>query len=276
MRKRALFDKAMALRDQGKYKEAADLFLDLAKATDDLFEKAGMLLNLTHTLKALGSLDLARSQLNAARELLSLPPNAVLGNADDENRRRLLIWAELEHARIVAAEDRLQEAIGSLNSILADHRSELSKSGFAEIHQAVQRERAFLLTSLGSFQEALPILEEVDSADPHDRWTLFYLGYCYHCTEKYVEAEDKLKEAISLGLPPDFEGQAHCLSGVGHYKLEDYSKAKQELEKGVTTAPKGYIKEAGIWRGLECTCVGLGLSAEAERYGRLARPSQNN
>lgn len=81
MDKQALFKEAMALRDQGKYKEAADVFLGLAKATDDLFEKAGMLLNLTHTLKASGSLGLAKTQLNAARELLSLPPNAVLGNA---------------------------------------------------------------------------------------------------------------------------------------------------------------------------------------------------
>jgi len=32
------------------------------------------------------------------------------------------------------------------------------------------------------------------------------------------------------------------------------------------TAPAGYMKEAGIWRWLEYTCVGLGLRAEAERY----------
>jgi tetratricopeptide (TPR) repeat protein len=273
MRKKALFDKAMTLRDQGKYKEAADLFLDLAKATDDLFEKAGMLLNLTHTLKASGSLDLARSQLNTARELLSLPPNAVLGNADDENRRRLLIWAELEDARIVAAEDRLQEAIGSLNGILADHRSELSKPGFVEIYQAVRRDRAFLLTDIGSFQEAVPILEEVDSADPHDRWTLFYLGYCYSCTGKFLESQQKLEEAIRLGLTPDFEGRAHCALGASYYEVGDYSRAKSELEKGVKTASPRYVKQAGIWRWLECTCISLGLKAEAEHYRRLDRSS---
>lgn len=273
MDKKALFKEAMALRDQAKYKEAADVFLGLAKTTDDLFEKAGMLLNLTHTLKASGRLDLAKSQLNAARELLSLPPNAVLGNADDENRRRLLIWAELEDARISEAENGLQEAIEELNGILANHQSELGKPAFAEIYQAVQRDRAFRLTDLGSFQQALPILEEVDSADPHDRWTLFYLGYCYHCTNKHAEAREKLEEAVSLRLPPDYEGQAHCLLGVGYYELGDYSKAKVEFELGVKTAPTDYIKKAGIWRWLECSCIGLGLRAEAERYGKLARSS---
>jgi tetratricopeptide (TPR) repeat protein len=273
MDKKALFRDGIALRDQGKYKEAADVFQGLAKATDDLFEKAGILLNLTHTLKVSGRLDLAKSQLNAARELLSLPPNAVLGNADDENRRRLLIWAELEDVRISEVENGLQEALKGLNTILANHQSEMSKPAFVEIYQAVQRDRAFRLTDLGSFDEALPMLEEIASADPHDRWTLFYLGYCYHCSNKYAEAREKLEEAVSLRLPPNYEGQAHCLLGVGYYELGDYSKAKVELELGVKTAPTDYIKNAGIWRWLECSCIGLGLRAEADRYGRLARSS---
>lgn len=273
MDKKTLLKEAMALRDQRKYKEAADILLSLANTTEDLFEKAGMLINLTHALKGSGRLDLAKSQLSAARELLALPPNAVLGNADDENRRRLLIWAELEDARISEAESGLQKALEGLNCILTNHQSELSKPGFAEIYQAVQRDRAFRLADLGSFQEALPILEEVDSADPHDRWTLFYLGYCYLCTNKYAEANEKLEEAVSLRLLPDFEGQAHCLLGVGYYELGDYSKARVEFEMGVKTAPTDYIKQAGIWRWLECSCISLGLRAEAERYGKLARSS---
>jgi len=202
-----------------------------------------------------------------------LSPNAVLGNADDENRRRLLIWAELEDARIVAAEERLQEALGSLSRILANHQSELSKPGFAEIFQAVQRDRAFLLTDMGSFQEALPLLEEVDLADPHDRWTLFYLGYCYSCTGKFADSQPKLEEALRLGLTPDFEGRAHCALGASSYELGDYAKAKSELEKGVKMASPRYVKQAGIWKWLEYTCISLGLNDEAERYRRLARPS---
>lgn len=273
MDKKALFKEAMALRDQGKYKEAADVFLGLAKATDDLFEKAGMLLNLTHTLKASGSLGLAKTQLNAARELLSLPPNAVLGNADDENGRRLLIWAELEDARISAVENGEEGAVKQLNGILANHQSELSKPAFAEIYQAVQRDRAFMLTDLGSFQEALPILEEVDSADPHDRWTLFYLGHCYACTGQFVESQQRLEEAIRLGLTPDFEGRAHCVLGASYYEMGDYVRAKFELEKGVKTASPKYILQSGIWKWLEFTCISLGLKAEAEHYRRLASSS---
>jgi tetratricopeptide (TPR) repeat protein len=154
------FDKAMALRDEGKYKEAADLFLDLAKSTDNLFQKAGMLLNATHSLKGAGRLDLARNQLDAVRELVSFSPDAALGAVDVGNSRKLLIGIELEDARIFAAEKKLEEALAKLNSILTDHRSELHQHSFAEIYQAVQRDRAFLLTDLGYCEEALPILED--------------------------------------------------------------------------------------------------------------------
>jgi tetratricopeptide (TPR) repeat protein len=271
--KKLNFDNALAFREAGKYKEAADLFLDLARDTDDLFEKVGMLLDATHALKGSGRVDLAKNQLDLVRELLSLPSGTPLSSADDENRRRLVIGAELEAARISAEEKKLPEAMAKLDSILTDHQSELRNPGFVDIYWAIQRDRGFRLTDLGSFEEALRILEQVDSADPRDRWTLFYLGYCYHCTDKYAEANEKLEEALLLHLLPDFEGQAHCLLGVGHYKLGNYRKAKLEFEEGVKTAPTGYIKQAGIWRWLECTCAGLGLTAEAEHYGRLARTS---
>lgn len=68
MNRKLVFDKALALRDEGKYREAADLFLDLAKDTDNLFEKAGMLLNTTHALKGSGRFDLAKNQLDLVRE----------------------------------------------------------------------------------------------------------------------------------------------------------------------------------------------------------------
>lgn len=269
-----MFKAAVALREQGKLTEAADVFLNLANRADDLFEKAGMLLNLTHTLTALGRFGVAKTQLSAARELLTLPPNAVLGNADDENRRRLLIWTELEDSRIVGAEETLQgAALDGLNRILLNHQYELCNPAFGEIYQAVQRDRGFLLTNLGSFQEAVPILEEVDSADPHDRWTLFYLGFCYSCTGKFLEALPKLEEAIRLGLTPDFEGRARCALGTSYYELGDYTRAKSELEEGVKTASPRYVREGGIWKWLEYTCISLGLKAEAEHYGKLTRSS---
>lgn len=263
----------MALKQEGKHNEAADLFLDLAKRTDNIFEKAGMLLNATNALKDSGRLDLAENQLQVVRELLVLPLGAALGAKDEEDRRALLIGVELEDARISAVQDKWQEAMAKLSGILANHQSELCKPSFARIYQAVQRDRAFLLAGRGACHEALPLLEDEDSADPHDRWTLFYLGYCYLNVSRYLEAQSKLEEAIQLGLTPDFQGRAHCALGASCYQLGDYIRAKSELEKGVMTASPRYIKKAGIWQWLEYTCISLGLKAEAEHYRRLARSS---
>jgi tetratricopeptide (TPR) repeat protein len=202
-------DKALALKEEGKHNEAAELFLCLAKQTDRAFERAGMLLNVTDSLKSAGHLAAARDQLDAVRELLIIPDDAALAKADEEMRHRLLIGVELEEARMSAAAGETGDAIARLNATLASHRAEMGKRGFADLYQAIQRDWAFLLTDSGRCEEALPILMEVDSADPHDRWTLFYLGYCCFDGRKFVEAQEKLEEAIHLGLTPDFQGRAH-------------------------------------------------------------------
>ena len=268
-----VFGKAIRLRDEGQHNEAAEIFLSLARQIDNAFERAGMLLNVANSLKSAGHLADARKQLNLARELLISGQDCVFAKPDGEMRHRLLIGADVEEARISAAAGDVSGAIASLDAILTRQSSALSSDGYADVYQAIQRDRAFLLTDSGRCEEALPILVEANSADPHDRWTLFYLGYCYHITDQYLEANSKLEEAISLNLPSVFESQAHCLVGVAYFKLGNYTKAKIELEEGAKTAPPAYLKEAKVWRWLECTCASLGLRAEAERYRMLANPS---
>ena len=269
-----LFEQAVALREKGKHKEAADIFLGLATGADRPLDKAGMLLNVAHASKEMGQFDLARSHLEATRDLLRLPSGITLSNVDEENRRGLVIGVELEDARIFAGEHELQAAIDKLDLLLAKHRSDLLKPNFADINQTVQRDRAFVLADLGRFKEALSVLDELYSTDPHERWILFYLGYCYLCTGKYVDAQLKLVEAIQSGLPEEFEGRAHCMLGAACYELRDFARAKLELQKGVETASLKFIKEAGIWSRLRDACLSLGLRAEAERYASLAsKPS---
>lgn len=267
----SLFDKALSLSERGNHEEAARLFALLASKTDNLFDRAGILLNVAHEFKELRDFQHARIQLQAVRELLSVDPSVSLASADEENRRGLLIGTALEDARIWAAEEKVEEAIDKLNSLLADHQSELARPAFENIKQLIQRDRAFLLADIGSCGEALPILEELAATEPHDRWILFYLGYCYMGTARYDQAKTTLQKALQLGLSPDFEGRAHCALGASLYGLKDYQRAKIEFEKGVKTASQRYIREAGIWRWLEQTCIGLGLRAEAQHYAELAR-----
>jgi tetratricopeptide (TPR) repeat protein len=235
----------------------------------NLFRKAGMLLYVAHAFKEMGQFHLAGNQLEVVRGLLHPPSNIGLSSADEATRRQLLIGMELEDARISAGEQKLQEAVDKLDLLIAKHRSDLVDRNFAEIYQTVRRDRAFLLADMGRFEDALPELEDLDSREPHDRWILFNLGYCYRCIGRYFDAQRKLEEAIRAGLNPDFEGRAHCALGASCYELGEYARAKIELEIGVRTASPRYIKGSRIWRLLEYTCISLGLKAEADYYASL-------
>lgn len=57
----------------------------------------------------------------------------------------------------------------------------------------------------------------------------------------------------------------HCALGKAYHKLEDYTQAKLELEKGARMAGPSYIRQAQLWKWLEITCRHWGLTQEAEQ-----------
>ena len=264
-----LFKKAVALTDEGNHRQAADLFFALAKNTDNLFQKACMLVYVAHALQQMGDSDSSRNQLETARNLLHHASDVALSDADEEWRLSVLIGIELQESRMLADEHKLQEALDKIDVLLDKHRSGLLRAKFAETHQIVRCDRAYRLADLGRYEEALKILEEVDSAYEQDRWRLFYLGYCYLCTANYAQAQLRLKEAIQAGLPSEGEGRAHCFLGAACYELRDFATAKLELELGVKTASPTFITKGKLWGRLRDACICLGLMAEAEHYASL-------
>ena len=273
MEREKIFEHGLELTENDKHREALALFLTLANDTNNVLEKAGLLLNASHAFKELREFDTARQHLTSVRHLLALPTGNEETEIDEDDRRGLLIGAELEDARISAGENRLTEAVEKLNAILATHKAYLGRESFAGILQLVQKDLAFLLVDLRRCEQALHLLEDLNGKMPQDNWINFYLGYCYLQQNKHEEAREKLEQTLQLGLPPDFLGRARCALGAAFYGLGDYARAKSELEAGVQTASSRYVKEAGIWKCLEYTCTGLGLKSEAERYRGLANAS---
>lgn len=58
---------------------------------------------------------------------------------------------------------------------------------------------------------------------------------------------------------------------MAYYELHDYARAKCELEVGAKAATPEYIKQAHIWKWLECSCRGLGLMDEANHYAMMRK-----
>jgi len=264
---------AYALRDKGEYKKALDIFVGIADQQENPLERAGMLLNIVNTLPNSGQLELAKTQLESVRSLLSSSLARDSDHPYPRYHRYLTILADLEDARICEAEGKFNDAINKIDRLRTDYKVDLLKTQFQGLYWAIERERGFALAHIGSTEAALRILEQVDRADPHDRFTLYYLASCYSYAERYAEARAKIEESIALGLPPDWAGRAHFRLGAACYQLQDYKQAKVELEAAVKTAAPQFIRHEEIWRWLQYTCISLGLKDEAEHYAKLARPS---
>jgi len=98
---------AYALRDKGEYKKALDIFVGIADQQENPLERAGMLLNIVNTLPNSGQLELAKTQLESVRSLLSSSLARDSDHPYPRYHRYLTILADLEDARICEAEESL-------------------------------------------------------------------------------------------------------------------------------------------------------------------------
>lgn len=268
-----LLDKACALREEGKFREAYGMFMLAANQADNLLEKAGILLNAATTLTQSDEQERSRSQLNQVRELLgSMNPFAFSSDEQDEFIG-VAVGVEIEQAEILVTEGKIEAAIEQLGGTLERFNDEIKEPRRINIYEEIQTRRAYCLVDLGQFEKAIPLLEQTKGRRNDDSIFLFYLGHCYLMAKRLSEAQQNLERALSLGPRPGIAFQAHGTLGMVLYESGDYQRAKRELETSANLATPRYIKEAKIWKWLEYTCISLGLKQEAQRYGQLARPS---
>ncbi len=257
---------------EGKYAEAHKEFIQLAEDTPDPLEKAWPLIYAANALQTLGQEEAATAQLSAARTLIE--EHRPSSPTKDEKFAAAELFLDFEDANFLWRRGGNHEgALNCFDAALKKHRFTLKDPGSRGLYEAMQIRRAFILADLGRWKEALPILEGITSPQEYSEGVACYLGHCYVEAGDYHRAEEKLTEALKLGLPSHLEYRAHCELGVSYYHLEDYSRAREELKKGAEQADASYIKQSQIWKWLEITCCALGLKAEADHYARMRLPS---
>jgi len=264
------FLNACQMRDEGKFIEAYNEFTRIAESVEDPLDKAGALLYAANTLEISGQCEAAMTKLGDARALMEDYPKS----ARDERFAALERFLDFEDANLfwLRGEDP-EAALKRFEMALRKYTLPSKDPRAPDFYEGIQARRAFVLADLGRWKEALPILEEITSPQEYKEGIAFYLGHCYVQAGDYHRAEEKLTEALRLGLPTNLEYRAHSELGVTYYGLKDYSKAKREFEKAAEQANADYIKQSQIWKWLEMTCRALGLKAEAEHYARMSRPS---
>jgi tetratricopeptide (TPR) repeat protein len=264
---------ACQLVETGKYSEAFNEFIQLAKDTRDPIEKAWPLIYAANTLQTLGQEEAATAQLSAARALIEMhrPSDAAAYEAFAAAESFL----DFEEGNLLWMRGgSLEAALHRFDAALKKHRLTLKDPRARGLYEGIQIRRAFILADLGRWEEALPILEGIESPQEYGELVAFYLGHCYLAGDNHIRAEQKLTQALSLGgLPQSLEYRAHCELGMTYYQLQNFAEAKRELEKCAATADRSYLKDGIIWKYLESTCRALRLKDEAEHYASLVRPS---
>ncbi len=273
---------ACQLRDEQKLTDAYDEFSRLVESTTDPLDKALVLLHAVSTLEMSSQIELATGQLRTARSLIE--KSRLTKSPGDEKFAAAELFLDYEDANLAWLRgENPQVTLHRFEAVIEKHSltsvckgdgrgpKDLYLGNFCE---SIQIRRAFILADLGRWKEALPILQEIKSPHEYREGVAFYLGHCYLASHDYIRAEQKLTEALKLGgLPRSLEYRAHCELGMTCYNLQDYVKAREELEKGAQLADASYIKDSQIWKWLELTCRALGLTAEAERYASMFGPS---
>jgi tetratricopeptide (TPR) repeat protein len=276
MTESTLWDKAYALRQEGKFKEAYDVLCEIATGGRDPMEKASALLGGITDLITLKDFRSACKQLETIKSILARSDATPTLNQDQ--RLRLNAEADLQEALIAVAqaftEEQQKETLAAFDSMIKKYGPSLDVPFLKDIKEAIYGERAFILADLGFFTEALPALQEVEVSHPKNSSVIFYLGYCHWSTKNYHLARKTLEKAIALGLSGNFEFRAHLALGCTLCETGYYGHARVELERARALATPYDLTQGKVFQWLEYCYKQLGMTNEAAQYAHLHNPKQ--
>src|SRR5215469_12521339 len=168
MKESQLLDRACALREEGKFREAYDLFMLAASQAGNPLEKAGILLNAATNLTQSDEQARSRNQLNQIRELLGSMNPSVFSKDEKDELVNVTVGIEIEEAEVLVTEGRIDAAIEQLGATLTRFKDEIQEPSRIDIYDEIQTRRAYFLTDLDQFKKAIPILEEVKARRNED------------------------------------------------------------------------------------------------------------
>ena len=120
-----LLDKAYALREEGKFREAYGLFMLAANQTDNPLKKAVILLNAATNLTQFDEQERSRNQLNQIRKLLGSMNLSEFSKDEQDEFVRVTVGIEIEETEVLVTEGKIEAAIERLAATLARFKDEI-------------------------------------------------------------------------------------------------------------------------------------------------------
>lgn len=255
-----LYGRANKLMFEDRLEEALREFRALKETVSDIADKDFIALSEFSCLNLLG-------QFAEAKQVLDEIGRTLPEQVDFQ------IAFQTALADLDMAQNNKEAALAGLDRILSKHPDLPQHPDLRRHYEMIQERRGILLSDLRRFSESIPILEEVLPFRQDRATILFHLGFSYCGVDRLEEADDKLSEALRLGLHATKRPFAHYALGVTCFELKHYERAKEQFELCAQIATSEYIKSVDLWRWLQATCRHLGLKDEANHYAQLARPS---
>lgn len=255
---------AFKLFETGDYEQALAKFSLLAELEPDLVDKATLLQRQCLCLLRLGRFDDARLRVIAAKRLAG-------------KNEWLLADLEFAEACLLQSEGREEESLAMMERLLKSRREVFEHSECRYLHEALQEKRAFVLTHLGRYSEAIPLLEEAlsFSMNADERSDLYhYLGICHYESGDHAAAVEALLTALRLSPNRNEVAKTHLWLGRGYFHLREFRKAKESFiacERQLQVGKSGPAK-ADLYKWLAATCSQLGETQGAALYTSMARP----
>ena len=243
----------LGIQDPGRvHLELGSLLLEIdraAEAIDHLEQAAELLPDSPEVYYKLGNAQRMTGDGEGARDSLSRF-QALKAQAEMQERLRLEVGTALNEAQELATSNRLAEALGRLDGLLADHPNEV------RVHIL----RAKILYSMRQRESALAAIERARELDPTLVEPHYLEGMFLLQMNHPEEASAALEQAVSL--EPNL-GEAYVLLGGAAAKLDRPAAAAAYFERALEL-------------GTESPTLRLGYSAALESLGRLEESAQQD
>ena len=255
------FTHACDLRASGQIETALREFHSIASEINDADGKAAVMLNEHRCHCDLGHLKHAEETMRKIRALKPIDPivnmNINFGDAC---------------MQILAS--RPENGIRLFDSILKSNAELLQTPHYSDLYEEIQQRKAFALCEMGSYREALPLLNEAiqfrtDKADAQS--VHFYLGICLAEMGNNEAAKHEFLLVINMGL--ELEANSRYRLAMIEFNSGAFARAQCQLEQILqiqreeqVDVPRMYMCEF-----LAKVSNALGNESQANRYRQEAQ-----
>lgn len=256
------YTEASNLSNAGKFQLAADSFKSLASHSKEPLEKANYLIEEAECHRQLREFERASECVTKARELASSDVIASL-------------QIRYFEATLLISQDKCEEGLDVLSTILRDHSKELQHGEGCELYEEIQIQRGFTLMHLERYADARPLLEEATTfALPANRRSdvQCHLGLCYFKLGFYADASLQFQQAETIGISDEWVSTFHYYWGYTLYEVGEFAVARRQLllclQSGASGPPRSYA-----YKLLAAICRKAGDRKQARMYEKMAKSS---